>query len=196
MSKKNPKVDAFVERAKQWQGETKKLRSIMLGCGLNEELKWGKPCYAYDGNNLAIVQGFKEHCSLMFFKGALLKDPDGHLVSQGKNTQAAMRMQFTSLKQVREMEPIVRSFVDQAIEVEKQGRKVDFKAKDDLQLPDELKAKLDRDAKLSKAFFALTPGRRRGYVLHISGAKQSATRSARVDRCRDRILQGKGLNDR
>lgn len=195
MSRKNPKVDAFIDRAKQWQGETKKLRSILLGYGLGEELKWGKPCYTHGEANLAIIQGFKEHCSLMFFKGSLLKDPEEYLVRPGEHSQAGMRMQFTSLKQIKEMEPVLRSFVEQAIAVEDAGLKVDFKEKHELELPEELISRLARDPDLSAAFDALTPGRRRAYAMHFAGAKQSATRAARIEKCVDRILAGKGLTD-
>jgi uncharacterized protein YdeI (YjbR/CyaY-like superfamily) len=196
MGKKNPDVDAFIGRAKRWQGETKKLRSILLGCGLGEELKWGKPCYTYQGSNLAIIQGFKNHCAVMFFKGSLLKDRDGHLVRQGQHSQAGMRVEFTSVAQVRELEPVLRSLVAQAIRVEKAGLRVDFKQKHELELPEELARRLERDPDLSAAFHGLTPGRRRAYVLHFSSAKQSKTRASRIERCVDRILEGKGLDDR
>jgi uncharacterized protein YdeI (YjbR/CyaY-like superfamily) len=196
MGKKNPEVDAFIERSSSWRAETRKLRTILLGCGLDEALKWGKPCYTHDGGNVAIIQGFKAHCAVMFFKGSLLKDPRGHLVRQGKNSQAGMRMEFTSVKQVRALEPVLRSFVGQAIGVEEAGLKVAFNAKHALNLPDELEERLKRDRALSKAFQALTPGRRRAYVLYFAGAKQSKTRAARVDKHAGRILAGKGLNDR
>ena len=193
--KKDPKVDAFIERAKQWQAETKKLRTILLGCGLGETLKWGKPCYTHGDANVAIIQGFKEHCSVMFFKGALLKDSRGHLVPPGEHSQAAMRMQFTSLKQIKGLEPTLKRFVDQAVALEEAGLKVDFKEKHELELPDELRDRLAKDPDLSAAFDALTPGRRRGYVLYFVGAKQSATRAARIEKYVDRILAGKGLHD-
>lgn len=196
MGKKNPAVDAYIDRATSWQAEIKKLRAILLGCGLGEELKWGKPCYTHEGGNVAIIQPFKAHCGLMFFKGSLLQDDDGHLVLQGKNSQAGMRMEFTSVKQVKELEPVLRAFVEQAIELEKSGKKVDFKAKHELELPEELAARLAADKKLAAAFRALTPGRQRHYVLHFSEAKQAKTRVARIDKCVDRILSGKGLNDR
>ncbi|MFT3924288.1 MAG: YdeI/OmpD-associated family protein [Myxococcales bacterium] len=195
MSKKNPKVDAYIDRAKQWQGETKKLRSILIGCGLGEELKWGKPCYTHGEANLAIIQGFKEHCSVMFFKGSLLKDPKKHLVRPGEHSQAGKRMEFTSLKKIKELEPVLKSFVDQAIAVEEAGLKVDFKEKHELELPDELTNRLAGDPDLSAAFDGLTPGRRRAYVLHFTAAKQSATRATRIEKCVERILAGKGLND-
>jgi uncharacterized protein YdeI (YjbR/CyaY-like superfamily) len=185
-----------VARATQWKIETGKLRSILLTCGLDEELKWGKPCYSHGGHNLAIIQGFKRHCSVMFFKGSLLKDPDGHLVAPGKSSQAARRLDFTSTKEIGQQEPVLRAFVEQAVEVEKAGLKVDFRARHELVLPEELSERLAADAELAAAFAALTPGRRRGYVLHVSGAKQSKTRAARIDTCVDRILAGKGLHDR
>jgi uncharacterized protein YdeI (YjbR/CyaY-like superfamily) len=194
MSTHNPKVDEFVGRAKQWQGEIQKLREILLGCGLEEEIKWGKPCYAHEGANVAIIQPFKEHCSLMFFKGALLEDTHGLLRSQGENTQSALRLEFVNEAQVKKT--VVASYVKQAISVEKQGLKVEFKAKAELELPEELTAVFKKDRKLEKAFDALTPGRKRAYVMHFKGAKQSATRTARILKCAPQILVGKGLNDR
>jgi uncharacterized protein YdeI (YjbR/CyaY-like superfamily) len=194
MSTSKSKVDAFVSKAKRWQGETHKLRSILLDCGLDEELKWGKPCFMIDGGNVAIIQPFKEHCSLMFFKGALLSDPHGLLRSQGENTQSALRLEFTSEAGIKKA--VVKSYVKQAIAVERAGLKVDFKAKRKLELPEELTQMLKRDRKLSKAFKALTPGRQRAYVLHITAAKQPKTRVARIEKCAPKILAGKGINDR
>jgi uncharacterized protein YdeI (YjbR/CyaY-like superfamily) len=194
MSTDNPKVDAFVDRADQWQGEIKKLRSILLECGLDEELKWGKPCYTHSGKNIAIIQPFKPHCALMFFKGALLKDTHGLLRSQGENTQSAMRLEFTSEAQIKK--PVVKSYVKQAIAVEEAGLKVDFKAKRELELPAELTRILKQDRKLARAFDALTPGCRRAYVLYIAGAKQSKTRVARVEKCIPKILARKRHNHR
>lgn len=194
MSEQNPKVDDFMKRAKAWQGEMQKLRSILLKCGLEEELKWGKPCFTYEGSNVAIIQPFKEHCSLLFFKGALLEDSHGLLRSQGENTQSALRLEFTSEVQIKKS--VLESYVKSAIAVEKQGLKVDFKAKRELELPSELTQVLNKDRKLAKAFAALTPGRQRAYVMHFNGAKQSATRSARIEKCAPMILAGKGLNDR
>lgn len=192
----NPKVDAYVDRARKWQGETRRLRAILLDCGLDEELKWGKPCYTLRGGNVAIIQGFKDHCSLMFFKGVLLNDTHGVLVRPGENSQAQMRVQFTSVRQIDELEPVLRTLVDQAIAVEKTGLKVDLGDRRDLELPEELTARLDGNPDLAAAFHALTPGRRRAYVLYFSGAKQSRTRAARVERCVGRILAGKGPYDR
>lgn len=194
MSAQNSKVNAFVTRAKNWQDEIQSLRSILLDCGLDEELKWGKPCYQFEGSNIAIIQPFKEHCSLMFFKGALIQDTHNLLRSQGENTQSAMRLEFTDTKQIKKT--VVKAYVKQAIAVEKAGLKVDFKAKRELEFPEELTRMLNKDSKLAKAFHALTPGRQRGYILHISAAKQSATRAARVEKNIPKILAGKGLHDR
>jgi uncharacterized protein YdeI (YjbR/CyaY-like superfamily) len=194
MSEQNSKVDAFVQRAKTWRGEIRKLRSILLDCGLDEDLKWGKPCFMFEGQNVAIIQPFKEHCSLMFFKGALLEDTHGLLRSQGENTQSALRLEFTGEADIKKA--VVKDFVKHAIAVEKAGLKVDFKAKRELELPEELIRILKKDRNLAKAFNALTPGRQRAYVLHFTSAKQSKTRTARVEKCIPRILAGKGLNDR
>jgi len=188
------KVDAFVSRAKNWQGEIQALRSILLDCGLDEELKWGKPCFMFEGKNVAIIQPFKEHCSLMFFKGALIQDTHSLLRSQGENTQSALRLEFTSMDQIKKAR--VKTYVKQAIAVEKAGLSVDFKAKRELELPKELTQILNKDSKLAKAFHALTPGRQRGYVLHFTGAKQSKTRTARIEKYIPKILAGKGMNDR
>ena len=194
MSTKNRKVEEFVSRAKAWQGEMQKLRSILSGCGLDEDLKWGKPCFMFEGKNIAIIQPFKEHCSLMFFKGALLKDSHGLLRSQGENTQSALRLEFTSEAQVKKA--MVESYVKDAIAVEKQGLSVDFKAKRELELPAELTQILDKNRRLAKAFEALTPGRKRAYCLHFTAAKQSQTRTARIEKVIPLILAGKGMNDR
>jgi uncharacterized protein YdeI (YjbR/CyaY-like superfamily) len=194
MNTQNPRVDAFLNSAKAWRSEIQKLRSILLDCGLDEDLKWGKPCFLFEGGNVAIIQPFKEHCSLMFFKGALFEDTHGLLRSQGENTQSAMRLEFTSEAQVTKT--VVKSYVKQAIAVEKAGLKVDFKAKRELELPEELTQILNRDRKLAQAFHSLTPGRRRAYVLHFTGAKQSQTRTARIEKCVPKILAGLGLNDR
>lgn len=195
MSQKNPKVEAFLNRAKAWQGEMQKLRAILLECGLEEDLKWGKPCFSFEGKNIAILQPFKAFCSLMFFKGALLKDPRGLLRSQGQNTQSALRLEVTSEAEVTKLKAALKSFVKQAIAVEQAGLKVDFKAKRELALPDELRAALRKDRALAKAFSALTPGRQRGYVLHFTSAKQSATRSARITKAIPKIRAGLGINE-
>lgn len=194
MTTQNPKVDAFLSRAKAWRGEMQKLRSILLDCGLEEDLKWGKPCFLFEGKNVAILQPFKAHCSLMFFKGALLQDTHGLLRSQGENTQSALRLEFTSEAQITKA--VVKSYVKQAIAVEKAGLRVGFEAKHELELPKELTEILQKDRKLAKAFDSLTPGRRRGYVLHFTGAKQSKTRIGRIEKCIPKILAGVGINDR
>jgi uncharacterized protein YdeI (YjbR/CyaY-like superfamily) len=194
MSTQDPKVDAFVSRAKTWRGEMQRIRSILLECGLDEDLKWGKPCFSFQGSNVAILQPFKAHCSLMFFKGALLKDTHGQLRSQGENTQSAMRLEYTSEAQVTKA--ALKSYVKQAIQLERAGLTVDFKAKRELELPEELTRILQEDRKLAKAFHALTPGRQRAYVLHFTGAKRSETRTARIEKCIPRILAGIGMNDR
>lgn len=186
-------VDAFVEQATAWSDEIRKLRSILLGCGLQEALKWGKPCYLSEGRNIAIIQPFKAHCALMFFKGALLKDTHGLLRSQGKATQSAMRLEFTGTRQIDRR--VVQDYVEQAIAVEQAGLKVEFAASRELELPEELARALQQDRALAKAFRALTPGRRRGFALHIAGAKQSSTRAARVQKAAPRILAGKGMHD-
>ena len=194
MSEQSSKVDAFVRRAKRWPDEIAKLRAVLLECGLDEDIKWGKPCFMHRGRNVAIIQPFKDHCALMFFKGALLKDDRGLLRSQGANTQSAMRLEFTSSAQIKKT--VVTGDVKQAIAVEKAGLAVDFKARTKLELPEELTRAFAAKPKLAKAFAALTPGRQRGYVLHFTGAKQTKTRAARVERCAPRILAGKGFNER
>jgi uncharacterized protein YdeI (YjbR/CyaY-like superfamily) len=194
MSTRSPKVEAFVRGAKAWRGEIQKLRSILLDCGLEEDLKWGKPCFQFEGKNVAIIQPFKEHCSLLFFKGALFQDARGLLRSQGQNTQSALRLEFTSEAQVTKA--VLKSYVKEAIRVEKAGLSVDFKAKRELELPEELTRILQTDRRLAKAFHALTPGRQRGYVLHFAGAKQSQTRTARIEKSIPKILEGLGFNER
>ncbi len=194
MSAPNPKVDAFLSSAKAWRGEIQKLRTILLDCRLDEDLKWGKPCFSFEGGNVAIIQPFKEHCSLMFFKGALLEDTHGLLRSQGEHTQSAMRLEFTSEAQVTRT--VVKSYVKQAIAVEKAGLKVAFKAQRELELPEELTQILKKDHRLAKAFCSLTPGRQRAYVLYFTSAKQSQTRTARIAKCVPKILAGMGMNDR
>ena len=190
----NPKVDEYVARAELWPDEVAELRTVLLGTGLTEEFKWGKPCYAFDGANIAIVQQFKEFLALMFFKGALLPDPARVLESQGPNTRSALRMTFTSVEDVRRLARTVGEYVTAAIAVEQAG--LTMGPPDELVLVDELQDRLDADPELKAAFEALTPGRRREYHLHISGAKRSETRAGRVDKAVPRILAGKGLRDR
>jgi uncharacterized protein YdeI (YjbR/CyaY-like superfamily) len=192
--KRNPKVDAYLARAKTWQKEFQKLRALILGCGLTEELKWGKPCYTFRQSNVVILQGFKEFCALLFAKGALLKDAKGLLKKPGESTQAARRIPFTSVREIIGMESILQAYIREAIAAEKAGLEVEFKRNPE-PVPEELKKKLDQSSALKTAFAALTPGRQRGYILYFSAAKQSKTRESRVEKCMQRILNGKGLND-
>ena len=192
--KMNPKVDVYLRKAKKWQEEFKKLRRIILDCQLTEELKWGKPCYSFQKSNLVIIQGFKEFCALLFCKGALLNDANGILEKPGENTQAARRIPFTNVREIVEMEPMLKAYIHEAIEAEKAGLKVNFKTNPE-PLPEELQNKLDEIAALKTAFDALTPGRQRAYILYFSAPKQSKTRESRVEKCMQHILNGKGLND-
>lgn len=194
MTEPNPRVDAFVSRSKTWQPEIQKLRNILLDTGLEEDLKWGKPCFAFEGKNVAIIQPFKEHCALMFFKGLLLKDTHQLLRSIGANHQSALRLEFRSEAEIKKT--VVASYAKQAIAVEKAGLKVELKAKDELQLPQELTDVFKKDRALAKAFAALTPGRQRGYVMHFNSAKQSATKTARILKSAERIRAGLGMNER
>jgi uncharacterized protein YdeI (YjbR/CyaY-like superfamily) len=192
MNTMNAKVDEYLRKAKKWQEEFKKLRRISLDCGLTEEFKWGQPCYTFQKSNIAIIQGFKEFCALLFFKGALLNDSNGILKKFG--WQAARRIPFTNVREIVEMEPILKAYVYEAIEVEKAGLEVNLK-KNPEPIPEEFQNKLDEIPALKTAFGALTPGRQRGYILYFSGAKQSKTRESRVEKCMQQILNGKGLND-
>jgi len=192
----NPKVDGFLSNAPKWQEEFEKLRMTLLGCGLIEELKWGKPCYTFQNSNIVIVQGFKEYCALLFVKGALLKDGKGILIQQTENTQAARQIRFTNVREIVEMEPVLKAYIHEAIEVEKAGLKVDLKKTLEFEIPEEFQNKLDEIPALKTAFEALTPGRQRAYLLHFSQPKQSKTRESRVEKCMPQILDGKGLHDR
>src|SRR5207248_11328948 len=180
----NPKVDIFFIKAKKWQKELAKLRMIILDCGLTEELKWGQPCYTFQKSNIVLIHGFKEYCALLFFKGALLKDANGILIQQTENVQAARQIRFTNVREIVEMEPILKAYIDEAIEVEKAGLKVNFKKTAEFKIPEELQNKLDKTPALKRAFAALTPGRQRGYMLYFSAPKQSKTREARIEKCR------------
>ncbi len=191
----NPKVDFFFNKATNWQQEYELLREIALGCGLTEELKWGCPCYTYNNSNIVLIHGFKEYCALLFFKGALLKDDDGILIIQSGNVQAARQVRFTTAKQIAQMEATLKAYIYQAIEVEKAGLKVQLKTTAEFAMADEFKHTLQASPALKTAFYALTPGRQRGYLLHFSAPKQSATRASRVQKCIPQILAGKGLND-
>jgi len=191
----NPKVNAFIERADTWREEFEKLRAIALDCDLTEELKWGQPCYALDGNNIVLMHGFKEYCALLFFKGALMKDPNGILIQQTENVQSARQIRFTNTGEIAQLKPVLKAYIREAIEVEKSGLKVEMKKTEEFAMPDEFKAKLEADSSLKEAFEALTPGRQRAYLLHFSQAKQAKTREARIEKCLPDIFAGKGLND-
>lgn len=194
-SRTNPKVDRYLNQAKSRREEMEKLRRISLDCGLTEELKWGKPCYAFENSNVVIIQGFKAYCALLFFKGVLLKDPERILKKTGPNTQVGRQIRFTNVQEIIKLEPVLKAYIRQAIEVEKAGLKVHIPDKPGIKFPEEFQKKLDEDAALKAAFGALTPGRQRAYVFYFSGAKQSKTREARIEKCRQQILAGKGLND-
>jgi len=195
MNKMNPKVDWYFVKAKKWQKEVETLRTIVLDCGLTEELKWGVPCYTYQESNIVLIHMFKEYCALLFFKGALLKDTRGILIQQTKNVQAARQMRFTSAREIVRMKPAVKAYIKEAIAVEKAGLKVELKKTTEFKMPEEFKDKLDENQALKTAFYALTPGRQRGYLLYFSAPKQSKTREARVEKSRKQILNGKGLDD-
>jgi uncharacterized protein YdeI (YjbR/CyaY-like superfamily) len=194
MNKKNPKVDAHLAKAEKWRAELAVLRKILLGCGLTEDFKWGKPCYTYDGGNVAIIYGLKESCALGLLKAVLLKDSKKILIKPGENSQSGRWIKFTSVAQIKQLERTLKAYLQEAIEVEKAGWKVEFK-KNPEPMAKELRNKLDQTPTLKKAFTALTPGRQRAYNLFVSGAKQSETRTSRVEKCMPRILCGKGLND-
>ena len=195
MNAMNPKVDFFFNKAKQWQEEFGKLRTIILDCGLTEELKWGCPCYTFQKKNIVLIHGFKEYCALLFFKGALLKDASGILVQQTKNVQSARQTRFTSVREIVKLKPVLKAYIREAVEVEKAGLKVNFKKTSDFKIPGEFQNKLAEVPALKTAFNALTPGRQRAYIFYFSAAKQSKTREARIEKCTPQILNGKGLND-
>jgi len=195
MNKMNPRVDGFFKRAKKWRGEFEKLRTVCLHCGLTEELKWGKPCYMFQESNIVLIHGFKDYCALLFFKGALLKDPKDILVQQTENVQAARQIRFTNVRQIVEMEPTLKAYIKEAVEAEKAGLEVSYKKTSEFGIPEEFRSRLDESLALKNAFNALTPGRQRGYLLYFSAAKQSKTREARIEKCLQQILNGKGLND-
>lgn len=194
MNRKNPKVDAVLSRSRHWKPETQKLRSLILDSCLVEDLKWGKPCYTFQDSNVVIIQGFKSYFALMFFKGVLLKDPHGLLIKTGENTRVGRQIRFTSVRQIAELAPVVKSYLAEAVEVEKAGLKVQVE-RDAEPFPEELQARFDKLPSLKTAFHSLTPGRQRAYLLHFSGAKQSKTRQSRIEKCVRRILAGKGLDD-
>jgi len=191
----NPLVTKVHGKEKRWRAEYAALRQLCLASGLNEELKWGQACYDLSGGKVVLIHGFKDYCALLFMKGALLKDPKGILIQQTKNVQAARQIRFVSLADINKQKPAIKAYIKEAIAVEKSGAKVQMKGVAQFDVPEEFLRRLEDNPALAEAFHALTPGRQKGYLLHFAGAKQSATRAARVEKHAPRILQGLGLDD-
>ncbi|MFH7001420.1 YdeI/OmpD-associated family protein [Flavobacterium bizetiae] len=191
----NPKVDFYFDEAKKWQKEQEELRQIALDCQLTEELKWGSPCYTFQNTNVVLIHAFKDYCAFLFFKGALLSNTDNLLIRLSENVQAGRQIRFTNLQEILDQKSILKTYIYQAIEVEKAGLKVQLKKTKEFEIAEEFQKKLDEDSKLETAFKTLTPGRQRAYLLYFSSAKQSKTRESRVEKCIDQILDGKGLDD-
>ncbi|MFT4155698.1 YdeI/OmpD-associated family protein [Parafilimonas sp.] len=191
----NPKADFFFDGATKWQKEYQLLRTIALTCGLEEELKWGCPCYTYQQGNIVLIHGFKAYCAFLFFKGALLQDADGMLIQQTKNVQSARQARFASVEEIKAMEHRLKAYIYEAIEVEKAGLKVKLKKTSDFEVPEEFQKKLNKSKTLQKAFEALTPGRQRAYLFYFAQPRQSKTRESRIEKYAQQILDGKGLND-
>ncbi|MEI8216338.1 MAG: YdeI family protein [Eubacteriales bacterium] len=191
----NPKVDEYLSKTKNWKVEFGKLRKIVLDCGLNEDMKWGVPCYTLEEKNIVLIHGFKEYCALLFFKGSLLQDAKGILIQQTANVQAGRQIRFTNIGEIVEMEDILKAYIYEAIEIEKSGLEIEFKKNMEITIPEELQIKFDEAPSFKTAFEALTPGRQRAYVLYFSQPKQSKTREARIEKSMQQILKGKGLNE-
>jgi uncharacterized protein YdeI (YjbR/CyaY-like superfamily) len=192
----NSKVDGYLSKAKQWREEMTRLREIVRGVPeLVEEMKWGHPCYTLEGANVVLIHGFKEYCAFLFFKGALLKDPKGILVQQTENVQGARQVRFRNVEEIEKLARVLKDYIQEAVEVERRGLKVEYKETAEFKMPEEFRKRLEGDLQLKKKFEALTPGRQRGYLLYFAGAKQSTTREARVEKCVPRILEGMGLKD-
>ncbi|MED3997194.1 YdeI family protein [Peribacillus frigoritolerans] len=194
-SRTNPKVDEFLGKAKNWKEEYETLRNIVLDCELTEEIKWMHPCYTFEKKNIVLIHGFKEYCALLFHKGALLQDVHGLLIQQTENVQGARQIRFTNVQEIVATESILKAYIHEAIEVEKAGLEVEFKKNEEFIIPEELHNKFDDIPALKTAFEALTPGRQRAYILYFSQAKQSKTRESRIEKCMQKILDGKGLKD-
>lgn len=194
-SRTNPKVDEFLDKAKKWKEEYETLRNIVLNCELTEEFKWMHPCYTFENKNIVLIHGFKEYCALLFHKGALLQDAHGLLIQQTENVQGARQIRFTNVQEIVATESILKAYIHEAIEVEKAGLEVEFKKNEEFIIPEELHNKFDDIPALKTAFEALTPGRQRAYILYFSQAKQSKTRESRIEKCMQKILDGKGLKD-
>ncbi|MDH5162317.1 YdeI/OmpD-associated family protein [Heyndrickxia oleronia] len=195
-SQVNPKIEEFFSKSKKWKEEYVKLREIVLDCGLTEEYKWMHPCYTYETKNIVLIHGFKEYCALLFHKGALLQDINGILIQQTENVQAARQIRFTNVQEIVELETILKSYINEAIQVEKAGLEVNFKKNTEMKIPEELQNKFNEIPELKTAFEALTPGRQRAYTLYFSSPKQSKTRESRIEKYLQHILNGKGLNDK
>ena len=191
----NPKVDGFISRSTKWQEELAKLRTIILDCHLTEELKWGVPCYTFQESNVVLIHEFKEYCAILFVKGALLTDPKAILIQQTENVQSARQIRFTNLREVIDLESTLKAYINEAIEVERAGLKVEYKKPSEYAIAEEFQKQLDANTALKAAFEALTPGRQRAYLLNFSAPKQSKTREARVEKSIPQILNGKGLDD-
>ncbi|MBC2347414.1 hypothetical protein HBP72_13910 [Listeria welshimeri] len=191
----NPKVDAFLSKPSTWQTEFKALREIAITFELEEEFKWGKPCYAFDGKNIFLIHGFKNYCALLFMKGALLRDPDNILVQQTENVQAARQIRFTNLQEILDQKEILKMYIQNAMEVEKAGLEVELKPREETPIPEELLLKFEELPALKTAFEALTPGRQKAYLLYFAAPKQSKTRVSRIEKYEATILDGLGLND-
>ena len=195
MNYMNPKVDFYFEKSEKWAKELEQMRAIVLDCGLAEELKWGCPCYTLQKSNIVLIHVFKEYCAYLFFKGALMADPDGILVQQTENVQSARQVRFTNVREIAEEQATLKAYIQEAIKVEKAGLKVELKKTGEYKVPEEFQHKLDDDATLNAAFKALTPGRQRAYLFHFSQPKQAKTREARIEKYIPQILDGKGLDD-
>ncbi|HTQ64068.1 MAG TPA: DUF1801 domain-containing protein [Puia sp.] len=191
----NPRLDFFFNKAKKWHDEFEKLRMIVLDCGLTEELKWGQACYCSEKKNIVLIHGFKEYCALLFFKGALLKDPKNILIQQTENVQSARQIRFTNVREIAKLEPVLKTYIKEAIQVEKAGLRVSLKKVTEFKIPDEFQKKIDKMPALKAAFFELTPGRQKGYIYYFSQPRQSKTKESRIEKSIPQILKGKGLND-
>ncbi len=206
----NPKIDQYLEigcgrcnlvgtpacKVKTWQEELKKLREIALNSGLTEELKWSQPCYTFEEKNILLVTAFKEYATISFFKGALMKDPQKLLIAQTENMQSARQIRFTDVQEILALETVLRDYINEAIEIEKSGAKVELKKTEEYEIPAELQKKFEEEPDFKEAFEALTPGRQRVYIYYFAGAKQTNTRATRIEKYTPKIFEGKGLNDR
>lgn len=190
------KVDRYIDKIKSWKDETILLREICLECGLDEDFKWMHPCYTFQGKNIVLIHGFKEYCALLFYKGALLKDTENILVQQTENVQSTRQIRFTDKGQINDLKTVIKAYIFEAIEVEKTGLEVKMKKTSEYEISRELEQEFENDSDFKTAFYNLTPGRQRGYLLHFSDAKQSKTRVSRIEKAKLKIFDGKGHNER